>query len=117
MFWELEAMPRWLRASWREIAASPVIASAGVAGGVRAAWWWIIVAALLVTFLQLSSLEERAREVSQQRHGSRPRPKRVEAYAAVIVASFFTHLFLCALTYLFGSGLAWVHWVLWRLMA
>ena len=99
-----------VRGSWREIAAYPVIASAGIAGGISASWWWVVLIALLLSLMRWDSLGERAKEVSDERHRSGRRPRLAEAYVAVLAASFLLHFFLCALAYFFGRGLAWVFW-------
>ena len=105
-------MSVWLRKPWREIAAYPVIASAGIAGGIRASWWWVVLIALVLSLMRWDSLAERAKEVSQEPRRSGRRPGIAEAHATVLAASFFLHFFLCALAYFFGGGLAWLLWEL-----
>jgi ABC-type Fe3+ transport system permease subunit len=96
-----------LRERWREIAAYPVIASAGIAGGIRASWWWVVLIALVLSLMRWDSLAERAIEVSHERRRSGRQPWLVEAYVAVLAASFLLHFCLSALAYVFGRGLAW----------
>ena len=103
-------MREQLHGSWREIAAYPIIASAGLAGAARASWWWVVAIALLLSLMRWDSLSERAKEVSEERHRSGRRPRLVEAYLAVLFASFLMHFFLCALAYFLGRGLAWIFW-------
>jgi hypothetical protein len=98
--------------SWREIAAYPVIASAGIAGGTHASWWWVIAVAILLSLIRWDSLTERAVEVSRERHRSGRQPWLVEAYAAVLFASFLLHFIFSALAYVIGRGLAWLVGVL-----
>ncbi len=101
-----------LRGPWREIAAYPAIASAGLAGGIRASWWWVVVIALLLSLMRWDSLAERAKEVRDERHRSGRRPTLAEAYVAVMLASVFLHFLLCALAYFLGRGLRWLFWEL-----
>ena len=75
-----------------------------------ASWWWVVAIALLLSLMRWDSLSERAKEVSEERHRSGRRPRLVEAYVAVLFASFLMHFFLCALAYFLGRGLAWIFW-------
>jgi hypothetical protein len=103
-----------LEGSWRAIAAYPVIASAGLAGVIRASWWWVVAIALFLSLMRWDSLSERAKEVSEERHRSGRRPRIVEASLAVLSASFLMHFFLCALAYFLGRGLTWSFWEVMR---
>jgi hypothetical protein len=64
--------------------------------------------ALFLSLMRWDSLADRANEISQERHRSGRKPWLVEAYAAVLTASFALHFFLCALAYTFGRGFAWL---------
>jgi hypothetical protein len=94
--------------SGREIAAYPIIASAGLAGAIRASWWWVVAIALLLSLMRWDSLSERAKEVSEERHRSGRRPRLVEASLAVLFASFLMHFVLCAVAYCLGRGVVWL---------
>jgi hypothetical protein len=61
-----------------------------------------------MSLVRSSSLGERAKEVSEEWRGPNQLLKLALAYAAVILASFSTHVLLCTMGYLFGLGVAWV---------
>jgi hypothetical protein len=105
-------VPDLLRGSWWDLVAYAVIALAVLAGGIHASWWWVVLIALLLSLTQWEALAERAREVSKEPRRSGRRPGLAEAHAAVLAASFSLHVFLCALAYCFGRGLAWLLWEL-----
>jgi len=98
----------WLRGrhSWSEVAACPIVAAAAIAGGLRASAWWIIAIAVMLSVIRWDSIAARAEEDARYRP-ARP-SSYLEAYGAVLVATFCLHLFGCAVTYLFGRGVAWV---------
>ena len=103
-----------LHRSWREKAAYAIITAAGLSGAFRAPWWSVVVIALLLSLMRWDSLAERAKEVTEERQRSGRQPWIIGANLAVLSASFFMHVFLCAIAYILGRGLAWLFWEVMR---
>ena len=98
----------WLRTrqSWSDVAAYPIVASAAIAGGLRASAWWIFGFAVMLSVIRWDSMAARAEE--DARYRSRRPSSDLEAYGAVLLATFCLHLFGCAVVYLFGRGVVWL---------